>query len=371
MKRSSQPKALDVPAETVSPNNPDVDVEVLPKPTRPRTKAAMKDESAFGDSYDEEVDDAFDEDADGSAMIDDLEDELDDTLFDQEEFWTEELDDHWEEDAISPTEHYYDEEFDLDEEDELEVARSLGDAAPQSRLQSVLERGVEKALAASNSREFLTRLLQVLNQATALLRTKEPVRSRSRNRRNGHHPNLQQQVLSQSLASRLRELTLLTRCYGKRGLSEFDLLEDAIPLLNEPDGKTLTPILAGLATRISLLPRLEGTERCLKPPLVSQLLRAAQKSIALLTRADSIQALPGLALTLGQRTQKAGYSLQSLPSEFYQTARKVAHSPRLQQRLSQIKPEQPASVLVNGDEMPLKLRVNAPIEIVFRQPGGQ
>jgi hypothetical protein len=338
----------------------------------------MSDAAAFNDPYEDELDfdqalnSEFDQDeADTSAIADNWEDDMSD----EDDIWADALEDEWEEDNATISKEYLEDEFELDLEDDPEFALFSEEASQGPTVPEILQRGMVKALAARSSTEFLEQVLQTLNQATAALRppqaARKPPRNGAKGKPNGHHPDLKRQVLSQPLRSRLRELTFLTQRYAKRGLSEIDLLEDAIDLLSEIDGKALSPVLAGLAARLAVKPRLEQSDQRLHPALRQKLLRAAERSVSLLSRQGALEALPGLAAMVGQHAIRRQRPLAALPADFYQAATRVAASHQLQQRLSSFQPEETTSLSINPAELPMKLCVNGALEILLRRPQGQ
>lgn len=382
MKRSAKPKALDVPATSVSARS-EAGKRKASSSRRKQSAKATPTEVAPPLTAADPVAASFEATLDHPLLMD----EWEDPMTDEEDLWDDNFEAAWEDDDIEAAiadDDDGEDAFDLAEEweDELEdeddlVAELATDAAPSAIARLLLERGLVKALAAPESTDFMARLSKTLQQAAAQLpslsRVPVTAHSRPRAKRNGHHPDLRRQVLAQPLQQRLRQLAVLTQRYQKRSLSEFDLLEDAIALLDDSDRAALTTVLAGLAARIASQPVVKPGSKSWGAGPRSHLLTAAQKAVNLLAQADSLEALPGLAATVGQRLSQTASPPATWPTTFYHTARKVAASPRLQQRLSAFEPSPggTSSLLINAHEMPVKVRVNAPLEIVFRQPRGQ
>lgn len=370
MTRSSRRKALDVSAETISAADRNINVNAVSTPTKQSLKPAMSDEAAFSDPFDPELNFEFDEEEESSTLAD----ELADDGSDEADIWAEALEDKWQEDDPTASMHYFEEEFELHGEDDPEFALFPGEVSQGPTVPEILKQGMVKALAAHSSPEFWQQVVQTLNQATATLRPPQPARKPPRNgaksKPNGHHPDLKQQALSQPLRSRLRELTFLAQRYAKRGLSEIDLLEDALALLSEIDGKVLSPVLAGLAARLAVKPKLEQSDQRLHPAMRQELLSAANRSVSLLSQHGALEALPGLAAMVGQHTIRRQRPLDALPTDFYQAATRVAANPNLQQRLAHFTLEEPASFAIDQHQMPMTLRINGPIEIHIQRSQG-
>lgn len=368
MKRSPQPKALDVSAETVSLSNQGLNGGSSAAPGKKVLKATLADEAVFDAddelNFEEELNsESYPGNADGSAMTDNWEDDR----ADEGDIWADSLEDEWEEDSVTISKEYFEDEFEFASEDDPEFALFAQEVSQGPTISEILQRGMVKALAARNSPDFFEQVVQTLNQAVAGLRPPQGARKLSRHgakrQPNGHHPGLRRQVLSQPLRSRLRELTFLAQRYGSRGLSEIDLLEDAITLLQETDGKALSPVLAGLAARLAVKPRLGSLDQRLQPALGQKLLRAAERSLSLLAQQGALEALPGLAQTLGQHAIRRRRPLETLPADFYQGAVRLAANPALQKRLAHYKTEQPDVIPIAQTQVPTTWRINGPIEI--------
>ncbi len=364
MTRSSRRKALDGPAKPVSAADQTVNVNAVSTSTKQSLKLAMSDEAPFNDDpFDPDLNFEFDEAEESSILAD----ELTDDCSDEADVWVEGLKDEWQEDGSTTSRDYFEEEFELDRENAPEFALFPREVHQEPVLPKTLQRGMVKALAARSSSEFLQQVVQTLNQATTALQPPQPTRKQPHNgaksKPNGYHPDLNQQALSQPLQSRLRELTFLAQRYAKRGLSEIDLLEDAIALLSEIDGKALSPVLAGLAARLAVKLKLEQSDQQLHPTLRQELLGAANRSVSLLSKQGALQALPGLAVTVGQHASRRRRPVDALPNDFYQAAARVAANPNLQTRLARLKSKEPAPFSIDSNQMPVTLRIDGLLEI--------
>jgi hypothetical protein len=85
--------------------------------------------------------------------------------------------------------------------------------------------------------------------------------------------------------------------------------------------------------------------------------------MSLLSRQFALEALPGLAQTVGQHGIRRQRSLEELPTDFYQAAIRLAANPDLQKRLTNCKTELSGVVSITQKQMPMKLRIDGPLEI--------
>lgn len=376
MKRSSQQPALDVPATTVPPTGGS---QERPAPsTRSRKSAAKATTAQAAAPFEEEFADAFEETDEAAAINDEWEDDM----ADEADLWGDDFDEAWEDDAdidgAIAYGDYFEDEFELDDDDDDDEGDDDDltffeeDTSVAASLRRSLERGMLRALAAPAAADFFERTLQALHQTSQKLAAAPTPRSRRRvsAQRNGHRGNSPQQSRPQSPHNSLLQLMRLIQRYHKRGLSEFDVLDDAIALFAAADDRTLMPVWAGLAARIATQSG-EASGKSWSAEGRSALFNAAQKATAGLRQADALAVLPGLAATVGERFSQTAAAPSALPQLLYKTARQAAASPRLQQKLAAFEPTSSHSLLINANEMPLKVRVNAPLEIVFRQPRGQ
>lgn len=348
----------------------------------------MSDESEFNShSFEDDLDKEFD--ADSEQDLDDLLDE--DSLG---------IDDFWGEDTAQEMTQSYEDYPDQDAfADELGLEmntdpivdlfeESCSQADVRSDLRDMLERGMSRALAAPDSTEFFKQVVRSLNEAenslystTATLKEnrvskqlKQSVSAKSQERpkkQNGHHPDLKREIELQPLTRGLKQLRLLIQQYAKRGLGEWAVLEDAIALLADMNSEATTPILAGLAARITLKPILEQYRQSLNPSIRKNLFRAASKATTLFSKHHALPALPGLAANVGRYAIQRDRPLSELPQDFYQAATRVATNPKLQQRLAHFTFEEPASFAIDQHQMPMTLRINGPIEIHVQLSQGQ
>lgn len=369
MKRSPQRKVLDVSAETVSPSDRNAYAEVSPMPSKRSITAVPSDQPALGEptdglEFDQGLDSELSQcDSDGSAVTDSWED----GMADEKDFWSDSAEDESEDDPLTISKEYLEDEFALDLKDDPEFVLFAQDLKPEPKVSEILKRGMVRALALQSSPDFLEEILQTLNQAIAALPVAQPdpksSRNGSRNNHNSDYFDSKRWQSAQSLRNRLRALSFLTQRYAKRGLDEWELLEDAIDLVSETDGKTLSHLLAGLAARIAIRPKLEQSGQPLSPALGQKLLRAAERSMSLLSRQFALEALPGLAQTVGQHGIRRQRSLEELPTDFYQAAIRLAANPDLQKRLTNCKTELSGVVSITQKQMPMKLRIDGPLEI--------
>ena len=169
----------------------------------------------------------------------------------------------------------------------------------------------------------------------------------------------------------LRELRVLLNLYGRRGLVELDALEDTADLFAEAGVEDALPVLVGLMARVVIKPRVEHTGQSLSPAFRKKMISSTNRAVKTLNDHQALQVLPGLASRLAQASIRRQRPINSLPQEIYRAAAKVAASPKLQQRLSSFDTEEMAPLSMNSDEMPLRLRVSGPLEILIRQPRGR
>jgi hypothetical protein len=375
MKRPPKRKVVDVSAAPIASAKPKPEAGAIPNTAKDFQGAAMADEAAHYDPYDDEVNEAIDYDLDDDADLE-AEDSLEEEGFIEDTFWGEDL----EAEAAEEYRHSAREEFDLGLEDDPMAALFAEERSGQPNIRAFLEQGMVKALAANQPADFWEQALETVDEAINTLRAGKvsPLRSqpgrgangqRRSAKRNGHRPELKRQILAQPVTSTLRELAFLMRRYAKRGLSELDALEDGVELLAESGGHMITPVLAGLAARAAIQPKLAQSQQQLPTALRRKLVDAAQRSIGLLTQEGGIQALPGLAASVGQHALRQENSLSRLPKDFYQAATRLAANPGLQERLANFALPQPVSQAFEG--MPMRLRVEGPLEIVIQKPQGE
>lgn len=371
-----------------------LDAPPTPAQTRDVYGAAMSDESAFHDeSFEDDLESEF-----GANDELDFENSIEDDAIASDEVW----DDGAEFDythRYSP----FDEQQSVNDALDDEWGRALDDdpmldlfddhRSPRDRpfeLQTQLERSLIKALAAQSRATFLERMGRSLDEAIRLLgavaptspansnveragRTNKrpPSTKRHRSRQNGHRPQLKRELEAQSIVQCLKPLRLLIQRYGKRGLSEWDVLDDAIAWLLETSCEAALPVVAALSARLAMLPILEHHTVALAPPVRKALLNAASRAATVLHQHNALTALPGLAVSVGQHSLQRDRSLAQLPQEFYRAATRVATNPRLQQRLTAMQWTANREQAIAPDQLPTKLRLNGPIEILLRRPHGQ
>lgn len=372
MKRSSKQKALEVQATKVSKSE---DALIVDAPSRRRKQSAKvistKAVKPTRDAQDEIFADV-DLDEENSHPSDG--DEWEEAMTDAEDLWAEDLEvdgDETEVDGAIANGDYFEDEFVLNDEEDFAEYFFADGSSPTETVRLMLERGFVSALAVQEPTDFLARLGKNLHHVTKKLQQsqlQQNSQGRPRAKRNGHHSNLRQQILTQPLQNELRHLGLLVQRYQKRGLLESDVLEDAIALLDIGHSSYMSTVLAGLGARVATQPSITSLGKNWSLEQRSQLLNAARKAVNLLTQENSLFVLPGLASHLGQRFSQANHDSSDWPRIFYNTARKVASSPYLQQRLMDFEPvNHPQPLEINARESPLKVRINAPLEIVFRQ----
>lgn len=188
--------------------------------------------------------------------------------------------------------------------------------------------------------------------------------------RNGHSRQAPIEFSHQPLAHILRELRSMLRRYSLRGLDELDALEDTADLFAEVSMNEAVPILVGLTARVAIRPKLDQTGKKFSPTLRKRMISFTDQAVNTLVRGEGVQALPGLAHSLGQLSIRQGLSVKALPKLIRSTATRTVASPKLMRHLSSINLGAVTLTSVKRSEMPLHVRVSGPLEIIIRDPQG-
>jgi hypothetical protein len=188
----------------------------------------------------------------------------------------------------------------------------------------------------------------------------------------------------------LQMLRSLIQRYADRGFTENDVLEDIVDIFSQDTSDymaDLSPIVTGLAVRLMLKPRLKEIslkasslkEFSLKkiscsPALVETLSAVTEEVVKQLAARGQLKALPGLAASVGYVSVRDHHRANRLPQQLYQAATKVTQDPQLYQRLCAFHSDraaasQPVTDPSVTEEMPQRLRINGPVEILIQHLG--
>lgn len=254
-----------------------------------------------------------------------------------------------------------------------------------------LEQNMLKALNISTTTEFFEYLLKSIDQVTPPLKQGK-IRPESRPKRknkarakqlevqkNGHQhrrqkldrngrPESSLEDPYQPLACILREFRSMFSRYSLRGLDELDALEDTVTLFAELNVDAVIPILTGLTARVVLRPTLEHTGRTISPVFCERMIESTEQAVTTLVESQAVKVLPGVAYSLGQLAIHKGLSVKALPKLLRNSAIRTAASPKLIKLLSSASLGAVTRTSTRQSEIPLRLRVEGPLEIIIRTP---
>lgn len=163
------------------------------------------------------------------------------------------------------------------------------------------------------------------------------------------------------LTQRLRELRSMLRRYSIRGLNELDALEDTAELFAEISVDEALPILVGLTARVVVQPKLDQTELPLNSAVCQQLIKCSTQAVNTFLHDEAIQALPGLAFSVGKISVRQQLPIKSLPRFLQRSATRAVANPMLMKRFSKVN-----RTLASANQTPLHLQVSGPLELIIR-----